>query len=55
MRIITNAQNQLTKIHIIFKTKNNLKEKNTNTLKIPSKVDGNFKQQKQHKKQHSQH
>lgn len=55
MRIITNAQNQLTKIHIFFKTKNNLKEKNTNTLKIPSKVDGNFKQQKQHKKQHSQH
>lgn len=29
MRIITNAQNQLTKIHIIFKTKNNLKEKST--------------------------
>jgi len=39
MLIVTNAQNQLTKIHIIFKTKNNLKEKNTNTLKIPSKLD----------------
>ena len=39
MRIITIAQKQLTKIHIIFKTKNNLKEKNTNTLKIPPKLD----------------
>jgi len=34
MCITTNAQNQLTKLHNILKTKNNLEEKIRNVIKI---------------------
>lgn len=38
IRIITNAQNQLTKLHIIFKTKNNLEEKIAKKPQISPKL-----------------